>query len=99
MQSSKERANEGTIQNSNVVPTTRAGRVVHPPSWLVDYETNAVEKYEIKLTDAEDWYYEAVKSNQKEFDLVGAELGGEFTNTNKIHVLKYNQAMKQPDKK
>ena len=33
-----------------------------------------------------------------EFSCVGAGLGGGFTDTNELHVMTYNQAMKQPDK-
>jgi hypothetical protein len=30
------------------LPRTKAGRTVHPPSWLADYETNAIAKHDIK---------------------------------------------------
>jgi hypothetical protein len=45
---------------------TRSGRVVKLLSWLIDYETNALAKYERKSTDAEERYSEAMKNYQKE---------------------------------
>jgi hypothetical protein len=33
-----------------------------------------------------------------EYNLVGAGLGGGFSNTNELHVMKYKEAMQQPDK-
>jgi hypothetical protein len=46
-----------------------------------------VAKYEAKLTDAEERYYEAKKSYQMEYNLVGAGLGGGFSNTNELYVM------------
>jgi NurA-like 5'-3' nuclease len=60
-------------------PRTKAGRTVQPPSQLADYETNAIAKYGIKLTDAENRYYEAMESYQKEFNSVESGFGGGFT--------------------
>jgi len=97
VQSSNESVNEGSNERNNI-PLTRSGRVIKPPRWLIDYETNAVAKYEAKLTDAEERYYEAMKSYQMEYNLVGAGLGGGFSNTNELHVMKYKEAMQQPDK-
>jgi hypothetical protein len=60
--SSNESVNEGSNERNNI-PLTRSGRVIiKPPRWLIDYETNAVAKYEAKLTDAEERYYKAMKS-------------------------------------
>jgi len=46
------------------------------------------QKYEAKLTDAEEKYYEAMKSYQMEYNLVGKVYGGGFSNTNELHVMK-----------
>jgi len=69
VQSSNESVNTGSNERNNI-PVNRSGRVVKPPRWLIDYETNAVAKYEAKLTDAEERYYEAMKSYQMEYNLV-----------------------------
>ncbi len=69
VQSSNESVNAGSNERNNI-PLNRSGRVVKPPRWLIDYETNAVAKYEAKLTDAEERYYEAMKSYQMEYNLV-----------------------------
>jgi len=61
VQSSNDSVNEGSNERKNI-PLTRSGRVIKPPRWLIDYETNAVAKYEAKLTDAEERYYKAMKS-------------------------------------
>ena len=59
----------------------------------------AGKEYEIKLTKAEDNYYRAMKvSKSAELACVGAGLGGGFTNTQELHVLKYDEAMAGPDK-
>jgi hypothetical protein len=49
------------LQSSDDIPITRVGRAMQLqlPIWLVDYETNVVVKYEIKLTDTEEKYYDA----------------------------------------
>jgi hypothetical protein len=38
-----------------------------------------------------------MKIYQKEFTLVGAGKGGGFTNTKKLHVMKYKHTMQQPE--
>jgi len=40
------------------------------------------------VADAENRYYEAIESYQKEFNTVESGLGGGFTNTNELHVMK-----------
>jgi hypothetical protein len=70
---------------------------VNPPNWLVDYEKKGVEKYEAKVTDAEESYYEAMKNYQKEFYLVEARLGKGFDNTNELHVMKYKEGIQGVD--
>jgi hypothetical protein len=41
VQSSNESVNEGSNKRNNI-PLNRSGRVIKPPRWLIDYETNAV---------------------------------------------------------
>lgn len=49
------------LQISDDISITRAGRAMQLqlPIWLVDCETNVVVKYEIKLADTEEKYYDA----------------------------------------
>jgi len=55
-------------------------------------------EYEIKLTAAEDKYYECMSdlmgNGDTELGLVGAGIGGGFVDTNELHVMKYDEAMK-----
>jgi Reverse transcriptase (RNA-dependent DNA polymerase) len=50
----------------------------------------------MKLTDQETAYLNLTKGF--EMGLMGAGVGGGFINTQELHVVKYNQAMKGPDK-
>jgi hypothetical protein len=74
------------------VATTRAGRTTRAPVWMKDYTMAAM-----KLTDQETAYLNLTKGF--EMGLMGAGVGGGFINTQELHVLKYDQAMKGPDKK
>jgi hypothetical protein len=74
------------------VTTTQAGRATKAPVWMKDYTMAAM-----KLTDQETAYLNLTKGF--EMGLMGAGVGGGFINTQELHVLKYNQAMKGPDKK
>jgi Reverse transcriptase (RNA-dependent DNA polymerase) len=71
------------------VATTRAGRATRAPVWMKDYT--------MALTDQEAAYLNLTKGF--EMGLMGAGVGGGFINTQELHVLKYDQAMKGPDKK
>ena len=51
----------------------------------------------MKLTDQETAYLNLTKGFER--GLMGAGVGGGFINTQELHVLKYNQAMKGSDKK
>jgi hypothetical protein len=53
---------------------------------------------EINLTPAEEKFYEGMRE-LNEVGLVGAGVGGGFTHTSELKVLKYNEAMAGPDKK
>jgi hypothetical protein len=74
------------------VTTTSSGRATRAPAWMRDYTMAA-----IKMTDQETAYLNLTKGF--EMGLMGAGVGGGFINTQELHVLKYNQAMKGPDKK
>jgi hypothetical protein len=79
--------------------STRSGRSVKAPARLInEMGTPAVQQqhYEIKLTDAERNYFEVMKEIG-ELACVGAGLGGGFTNTQELHVMKYDEAMAGPD--
>jgi hypothetical protein len=64
-----------------------------------------LDEYEIKLTCAEEHYYEAMQIIQEgEFipnkvNCVGAGIVRGFTNTKELHVMKYKQAMATKDAK
>lgn len=79
---------------------TRSGRVSHPTRRLIE------EYGDISLSWAEANYLDQMVRHGIDYELgamltdtgmVGAGIGGGFTNTNELHVLKYNQAMSSPD--
>ena len=76
--------------------TTSSGRAVRAPQ-------RYIEIAEIALSSAEAKYYEAMEDHYKplerEFCLVGAGIGGGFENTQELHVMKYEEAMRGPDAK
>jgi hypothetical protein len=85
---------------------TRCGREVRRPQRLIEEELGGI------LTKAETNYYQVLADvNKAEFTeddptniegevaCVGAGVGGGFENTNELHVMKYNEAMKTEDKK
>jgi ubiquitin len=84
------------------IPTTsstRAGRISRPPPRLIKTATMAQEMnnkaadYKCKLTPAEERYYEAMRE-LNEMALIGAGIGGGFVNTEELHVMNYNEAIK-----
>ena len=93
-----------------VAANTRSGRRIIKPTRLIK-ETGAImpdldlEEYEIKLTRAEERYYEAMTHLQEgefipeEINCVGAGIGGGFANTKELHVMKFKQAMATEDVK
>ena len=88
--------------------------MINKPARLIEGEAGAavpdlglheLEDYEIKLTVAEEHYYEAMKEIHEgefvaeEITCVGAGIGGGFANTKELHVMKYKQAMATEDVK
>jgi hypothetical protein len=80
--------------------TTQSVRSVRAPSRLIaEVGTSA-----LGLTKAEENYYALLdQGGEAEFDpeeliCIGAALGGGFENTQELHVKKYKEAMKGPDK-
>jgi hypothetical protein len=88
--------------------TTRSGRTIKPPERLIEEigamaaaGATAAANYEILLTAAEFNYYAAKKEmgeHAGKIALNGAGPGGGFKNTNKLHVMKYKQAINGKDK-
>jgi hypothetical protein len=54
---------------------------------------NKAADYKCALTPAEDWYYEAMRE-LNEMALIGAGIGRGFVNTEELHVMNYNEAIK-----
>ena len=54
---------------------------------------------EVQLSCAEETFYDAVADIEPEFSLVGAGIGGGFTDTSELHVMKYDEAMRMADDK
>jgi len=85
------------------VRTTRAGRQVRAPRRLIEEIGAVAAAYEIRLTSAETKYYEAMKEFPEgefapgELACVGAGIGGGFSDTNELHVMKYDEAMSSGD--
>ena len=77
--------------------TTRYGRVIRPVQRLIN------EMTAFGLSEAETNYYLMLATASKngfepgKFACVGAGLGGGFNNTKELHVMKYDEAMQQPD--
>jgi hypothetical protein len=97
--------NEGEVvktkDQNGIQATTRYGRVITKPVRLIDEMNAMAGDYEIKLTEAEKHYYAEMKSYPEyitELACVGAGIGGGFSNTQELHVLKYKQAMKTEEK-
>jgi hypothetical protein len=81
---------ETVIANNAASTITRSGRQVAPPSFLRDnYELGSIGA----AFDNHSWHVE-----QHEMMLVGAGIGGGFLNTNELHTLKYEEAMKSNEK-
>jgi hypothetical protein len=104
---------EESMSDSSAGPTpvtsTSSGRMINKPTRLIE-EAGAVmldlknlEEYEIKLTCAEEHYYEAMKVLQEEefipnkVNCVRAGIGSGFDNTKELHVMKYQQVMESKD--
>jgi len=93
---------EGESQeNTTPGTTTRTGRTVNQPSWMKEYEVGA---YQIGLTPAEERFYSHMRELNElslfapETAFVGSATGQGFTHTSELRTMKYNEAMKTPDK-
>jgi hypothetical protein len=77
---------------------TKSGRTVRPPK---RYE-EAASCYEIKMTKAKQTYFQAMQQYLEEYPkevaFVGAGIGGGLTNTEDLHVMKYDEAIASADK-
>jgi hypothetical protein len=94
------------------VGSTRSGQTIMKPTRLIE-ESSAImpdlqqdlEEYEIKLTCAEEQYYEAMtilhegEFIPEEVNCVESGIGGGFVNTKELHLMKYKQAMATKDVK
>ena len=54
---------------------------------------------EVVLCDAEEIFYDSLADIEPEFSCVGAGIGGGFTDTSELHVMKYDEAMHMADEK
>ena len=84
---------------------SRSGRTFKPLNRLIEMMNIAADAFEPVLTVAEEHYFDAMEKHCdgtwnnikqvtfKETCLVGAGIGGRFTNTNELHVMKYDEAM------
>jgi hypothetical protein len=59
---------------------------------IEEYGASGYDNYSIGLTEAEQKYYKIMRESG-EFSFVGAGLGGGFTNTSELHIMKYKEAM------
>jgi hypothetical protein len=83
------------------IPTTstRAGRISRPPPRLIETVTMAqamnelAAEYKCELTPAEERFYDATRELNK-IALIEAGIGGGFINTEELHVMNYNEAIK-----
>jgi hypothetical protein len=109
---SSSASSEGTNANAKATTSTRSGQVINKPARLIEGEAGAavtdlgsLTDYEIKLTVAEEHYYDSMKEIHEgefvanEITCVGAGIGGGFANTKELHIMKYKQAMATEDVK
>ena len=54
---------------------------------------------EVALCAAEEEFYDCLADIEPEFSCVGAGIGGGFTDTSELHVMKYDEAMHMADDK
>ena len=87
-------------ENEGLQTVTRSGRVSQPPGWLRDYAALALTKeeagYQANLMNIAKMEFgeEDVKIDH-ELAGVGAGVGGGFSNTGELKVMKYEEAMKK----
>lgn len=92
---------------------TQSGRVITKPARFREMEAMTGQvafdevmalatNYQMKLSQAEQIYYETMKdcpdNEHYELSCVGAGIGGGFDKTQELHVMKYDEAMTTPDK-
>jgi hypothetical protein len=83
------------------IPTTstRVGRISRPPPRLIETVAMAqamnelAAEYKCEFTPAEERFYDAMRE-LNEMALIGAGIGGGFVNTEELHVMNYNEAIK-----
>jgi hypothetical protein len=99
-------ANKSTGEADPAPTMTRTGRTIKPPKRLItEIGDVGYDDYEIKLTEAEKCYYATMRDfpqgefNPGEIACVGAGIGGGFSDTHELHVMKYNEAMATNDRK
>jgi hypothetical protein len=92
-----ETAEKENVKDADVTPvdelrygTTRSGTTFR------DIAAVNLAQFPLELTKAERNYYEYMKTCN-EITCVGAGVGGGFTNTTELHVMKYDQAMQSQD--
>ena len=86
-----------------VETVTRSGRVSQPPRWLNDYAALALTKeeagYQVNLRNiAKMEFAEEEVTIDHELAGVGAGIGGGFSNTGELKVMKYEEVMKKDAK-
>ena len=54
---------------------------------------------EVEFSDAEETFYDALSEIEPDFACVGAGIGGGFSDTSELHVMKYDEAMQMADEK
>ena len=96
-----------SVEEADVTETTKvtkSGRTVTKPTRYIEEIGASTMDYKIELTRAEQQYYDAMRQcvdqevSNHEFACVGAGIGGGFTNTQELHVMKFGQAMATNDK-
>jgi hypothetical protein len=103
--------NEGVNQTQSGRTIKPPERLIQEIGAFAAQGATAAAIYEIALTAAEIQYYDTMKGlgenageyrcvsvGLTEYGQVGAGLGGGFENTQELHVMKYKEAMKTPDK-
>jgi hypothetical protein len=100
-----ETTDEDELEEEEQPRSTQSGRTIREPTCLIEELGATTADYEFKLTKAENHYYEVMKelheneSISGEINCVGAGIGGGFTNTNKLQVMKYKEAIQGQDVK
>jgi hypothetical protein len=103
--------NEGVNQTRSGRTIKPPERLIQEIGAFTAQGATAAANYEIALTAAKVQYYDTMKGlgenageygcilvGLTEYGQVGAGLGGGFENTQELHVMKYKEAMKTPDK-